>query len=605
MNLDYDLKIIRACLPSFRKFLYHRSHTLVDLSVCNALQCVDSPEKSLKTIGPALGLWRYERTLKDGDRFDSPLDPAADVYCCSDSWNAVLGIAEFASLIEAEYPETDKLSPYGVTYYSNLAWDLIVLGENGTPVSLPKLLALRDHHRTLAASSAATLKEKFALSLTGKGSPAAKTERMERVFAYIDQFPSVCQEYLGSDSVFQPELHHSQRLVEITKAKKQVSATEVNRKLALALLEHCPQTPETQEHVDLLTQWTQHDRSGKMVGTFCRPLLDRYDAKEGKCPFSRRLLRPYSTEPLNPAVRLAFPSWFLVPSSVKDDAASEGGQRQARPASADPHVQQWPAELKACVHSRFEGGSVESWDASQIELRVPGVLSAEPTLVREYAKPKPDLHTARCIDVFGPTIVDDPHFKSGDMRTDPRQWAKKFNFEDLYWAGARKMLLMLLKDSGRLFPLSFFQKVEHDRPYLRPRLYDWQRDLIRTTQERGYYALPLTGISRSFVLGPDSKPNEILNLPIQANAAITLISVQQRVLSRLAKYRTKVLPFINWFDALIFDVAPGYFNALRDAFDEAVRFVSTQGYWARLCSLPGHAHVPLVFEHKTLQGGEQ
>jgi len=261
-------------------------------------------------------------------------------------------------------------------------------------------------------------------------------------------------------------------------------------------------------------------------------------------------------------------------------------------------VQTWPPEIKKALRSRHVGGSIRAYDFSQIELRVPALLSGDPVMLDWFLN-KVDPHTQRAIQVFGEDIVEHPHFHQGDMRYDPRQWCKKFNFEDLYLAGAAKMQLMLLKESLKLFPLSFFQEQVEMRAINRPGLTQWQNRLIAYAEKYGRTELlPITCQHRTIMSHDDMKPNEIVNFPVQATASNVTLYAQHRIHHNLPHMNTKQPPiqlFLNWYDALWLDVAPGFEEECDAIVAEAIEHLENRGYWHRL-EERYKRHCPLAYE---------
>jgi hypothetical protein len=323
-------------------------------------------------------------------------------------------------------------------------------------------------------------------------------------------------------------------------------------------------------------------------------------------------------------VWLGYPTVYVTPGPTKDTSSDWGGQRQARLSIKNPAAQTFPPEVKACERSRWgDEGCIVAMDLAQIELRVPAVLSGEPTLVTEFNTPKPDLHGKRAVYVFGDDVAAQYPFhkgppesgwRSGDMRSDPRQWAKKLNFEDLYWAMERKMQLVMLKDSGRLFPLDFFRGIVASRPALRPVLYAWQEALLWEATRHGRLVLPFTGHSRNFEgydysrrkyreydeeRGKD-ETSEVLNFPIQTTAAVVIHRIAARVhkkMPSLAHINPPVYCYINRHDALFFDCRRERKDEVIGLISEAVTYVEKQEYWSWLTERYGHS-VPLVGEIK-------
>jgi hypothetical protein len=579
---------LRAALDGFR-------HTLIDVSWLNFLQCEVRPERALKNIGPVLGKYRYdpEATLAGGHRYLAPFAVDANGNSCmhynaEDTHNSILAAAEFAARIIDEFPDTDKLSPFCLTHFSELQWTAVRMSEAGVPVHRASLVALE---RSLTATVARCDKSLAAqaLQMEGRGSDSSRRGFIEKALDHIDETIDVA-EAIEHESVWV-----AKHLVHITKTGK-VSMDETTRATALHLL-----PKDDTIYRPALELWNERSVANTLITRHTCPLL-RYKRPSslGKMkdkPLASKLVPSPLPTARALGIELAYPSWFVVPSAFKDDRGGPGGQRQGRMSASSPPVSQWNVPLKRCVRSRFYNGSIVAADLSQIELRVAAVCSGEPTMLDNYAHDG-DLHGDRAVFVFGPDVVNDPAFHSGDMQTDPRQWAKRFNFEDLYWAGAKKMQEMLLLESGVFRPIAFFYEVVDSRSELRPTLYAWQRSLVAKAHRDGVLILPFTGHSRSLIA---AKPNEAVNFPVQTIAAVTMVAVQ-RELHRLLPALNHPAPpcylITNWYDANYFDCAPSFLSELKDAFAIAIHHVAHTGYWAQICSYYGH-YVPLKYELKS------
>jgi len=240
---------------------------------------------------------------------------------------------------------------------------------------------------------------------------------------------------------------------------------------------------------------------------------------------------------------------------------------------------------------------------------VAALLSGDQSLLAEYAKPKPDLHTDRAIRIFGHTFLVDKYgldFRSvyafkEDSRGE-RQVGKHVNFSDLFRSGPHVMQATVLEISGVLRPLSFFEQIVRERPHARPGLWLWQENLLHESRRTGRVILPITGQSRYFEGGDKYEGNEIVNFPVQATAANAALCVQAHVHSLLRRHRDRtILPYLNVYDAIKFDCRDASsVRRLRSMIDDAVAFVSSpSGYWGQLSQLTGHV-VPLKFDTKEL-----
>lgn len=648
-NILFDLLNLRSH-PDFRYVLDGR-HTIIDLMVLNFLHFEGRPEKSLKDLGPLLNLYTYDEDLllhKHGNRYPYPND-AFRYYNACDTHNTTLACAEIARRIIREYPKTLKLSTACIDYYNSNIYACLRMAEAGIPFDLDALATLESS--LLARSKTAEEychaytvpipdKEPVPLVLKGDGSNTSQYALMEYVCHTIDvlatedaSYASRLRESFASSTMLLTSSPTSGKaasatsttssasstysilshpLLQYTPTTKKISNNELNRALLRTLLD------PTHPLVPLLNAIDEYETCEKLVSSYTFPLLrhkrnfdpdapppkpkkPKKGAKETK---AKKKKSPYASIclPYTPSIGITYPTFFIVRSESKDSGGALdsdiGGQRQGRPSAQDPGAQTFPPSIKKCMTSRWgERGVIHAADLSQIELRVAGVLSGERTLIAEYAKPKPDLHTARAIYVFGPDVVNWPGFKSGDVSEDPRQWSKKFNFEDLYLAGALKMQHILFKESGVLKPLSFFKAVVASRPHLRPDLCEWQARMIATARKQGYLELPFFGQSRMF---PGiSKINEIVNMPIQMTAANVLWQWKSHILPLLPSLndpRPWAYLINNVHDAIYFDVLKTHLPRLQSVLAQSfATLTSTIGYWHRLCTHYGN-FIPCVYE---------
>lgn len=216
-------------------------------------------------------------------------------------------------------------------------------------------------------------------------------------------------------------------------------------------------------------------------------------------------------------------------------------------------------------------------------------------MVAEYLKPKPDLHTAMTVAMFGPAILQDPHWKDGGPN-DPRQVGKQGNFLILFRGGPDKFQATVLKEAKRLLPMSLCVELVRKAKEARPVLWAWQDRLINEAETKGYLQLWPTGQSRTFAGGDDYMVNEIVNYPVQSHAANVVRDIMHGC-ARALLHRPDILMYLNVYDALYFDVATKEAVADLDTIFQSV--VRSSPYWDFLCSSSGH-RIPLVFERKVL-----
>ena len=536
MNLLYDLTFLRT-IPAFKRALAHRPR-IVDLGIRNYQHSELRPERSLKNLGPILGLWSYEEEIQHR-RFSAGEWPLLLNYNAQDTHNSVLGIIELEKRIRTRWPNTDKLSPWMTDFYSDLIWSVVHIQESGVAFSDHALEALRGEQWAIYMNAYQEARRR-GLTLHGEGSATSKNAMMDGI---MEAFPELREEEMLA---YTPTTHR-------------VSWGGLNRKLLRAKLP----AGETQYKLGLMDK---HSRAQKLITSYIKPLKEKHLVEVRTSPDRR--------------APMAFPSWHVFPGPFKDGSGTAGGTQQSRITATAPGFQTNPREIKRCFASRYPEGTLVAADLSQIELRVAGLLSGEPTLLNVYADDLADLHALRAIDVFGAEVTDYPGWRSHDNRTDPRQWAKQFNFADLYRAGVAKLRALLLDETGKLFPEYLIRDVVRRRTALRPILWNWQQDLIRAARRDGYLVLPITGQSR--YLDADEDSNTVCNFPIQTTAGNVLHRLKHYVIPRL---HSGCRCFGDIYDALVFD-HPGREGEAVEEIDgliqAGVRWLSEHDYWALL-----------------------
>lgn len=683
MNGPFDLMYLRAW-PDFRYVLDGR-HFCIDVSHLNYLESEVRPERSLKTMGPVLRTHRYEEgdTLKGGLRFPHPswVDPkkpgrGLHPYCGSDTHNTMLAGSELARRIVRRWWQcstssatsplpssspsspsvsstgsatsssgTAKLSPFCLRFYNDTIWSVVRMSEAGLPFSIPQLEALQARLTSQADQAKLRAERDFGLILEGPGSSKSKAAFLDRVIDIIDGVPPRPAPSLSGSST-QPALSATPEgmqagaapstlssanlktpskpttstarsvrdhpLLQLTEKTRAVSVSEENRRLLGGLL------PPGHELHGALEAWLAHTQAQKLISSYTFKLL--HHRRNDPDDRASTLIRQPGD-----AVGMSYPTWFIVPSPAKDSGGGEGGTLQARITCKNGSHQTDPPQIKECRCSRFgpDEGVLATMDIDQAELRSGTVLSGDEGMLAEYRKPKPDLHGARAIQVFGPDVVKRPGYRSGDMRIDPRQWGKQFNFADFFLASAARMQRTILELSGQLMPLDFFLNIERTRPQQRPGLWAWQVSLAESAERDGHLILPFTGQSRAFLgfkidqrrlakgelkgvgrgSGDEAGKNvisEIVNFPVQASAGNTLLRIQACLHQTLPSINHPDPPCfmcLNTYDALTFDCRRSFLPNLRGLIDEAVTHVATNDYWAWLCAHTGN-HVPLKYDLK-------
>ena len=564
MNLQFDLLYLRS-QPDLRFHLEHQ--TLIDLSVLNYLHSELRPERSLKALGPILGTHAYPKEQLDRDKkYHDARDPDLHRYNAADTHNTLLACTELARRIRADYPDTDKLSPECITHYSDTIWTVVRMSESGVPMDRAGLSELEQSvvSRMRDAEDAAA---SLGLVLTGPGSAKSKLALMQSACTWIEH---------NRDPAIR-----SHPLFQLTETKKEIAVNDVNRQLFLSFQ---PPT-DLADQLNLLGTYSSHQ---KLLSSYLYPLL-RHQRMDPTNKSSRLVARP------NSPVGVSYPTWFVTPTASKDGAGGEGGTLQGRITCKNFRHQTDPDEIKKFYRSRWTRGHIVGYDLSQIEMVVAGLLSGDADLLAAFRSDPPlDLHTSRAVQVFGPDIKENPDFKKVY-----RQAAKGANFGDLFRAGAPTLQTQVFKMTGVVVPMSICENIVKTRSASRPGLWHWQETLIRETRARGYVALPLIGQSRRFMGGDAYDISEIVNMPIQCTAGNVLLRIQHqlhRTLPSINAPSPDILMFLNVYDAIYFDCrSDTAVDRLDTLFRDAFTYVTTQGYWARLCQLLGRS-VPIRYE---------
>lgn len=646
-NICYDILMLRA-LPDFREVLQGpQSHTILELQIFNYLHSEIRPERSLKPLGVVLATHDYKRTLKDG-RFKDENDAELHAYNGADTVNTIVAIAELARRIDHDFPDTDKLSPFCIQYFSDTLWSGIRMTEAGIPMSHSKLLTLQTTSEKEMTSLATEAKNDHGLILKGKGRDKGPNSRQ----AFIDKIIDASSEPDSFGGMYCPLLQHE--LLERTEKLQDISWSIINRSLFRG---HLPDDHPLQVPLALADRYS---KVAKIVESYTRTLLDRHHRPK-KSPFSDIIipqgLQPCLSKRISPQNRLpttasappkpakkpgssassskssavviiskwkpptkndgsksptlvsslptreseslplpdrnldtwlAYPSCYIVPSPFADMSSDEGGQQQARMSIKEPAAQTWPEPIRNCIQSRWEGGVILKIDFSQHELRIAALLSGDDYLMKALAEGV-DLHSDRALDIFGPdTVLHDEKGK----RSKEGQCAKHANFTDLNAGGAGMLQATILKKSGIFIDLSKCQEIVDARPRQRPGLVAWQRRIVAEARRTGVYVLPETGHSRYYLGGDAAKPSEIINLPIQATAAIvlhyTVHHLQSNFLPPLNDPAPDCYLFLDRYDEFDLDCrTPAIAKHYATCIDKSVHYVATKGYWARMQEIYG------------------
>lgn len=550
MNLLYDLSWLRACSPHARSVLPAiEHHTLVDISILNMLHSEIRPERGLKDLARSLLGVEMLDPLTKGVTFPTSTNQQLHAYNASDSHYTACLAGTLTQMIRTDYPDTDKLSDYSGTFYSDLISSTLRLSEAGVPYSLPALHALDARCRTTMESSSSILTSAD-ITPSGTGSLTARRRFMDSVIAdvpYIVQHPLFSKTTGGS-----------------------VSVNKLNRQLVVAYLS--PDDPR----LPIFTALDNYEHTSTLVEHFITPLLHQWLVHRGS----------HRTD-----VGIVYPAWYLTPSPFKEERYGEGGTMQGRITCSKPGEQTNPAEIKACRSSRYPGGTLLTMDLSQAEPRTGALLSGDTYLLEAFQQGR-DIHSDLAICVEGEGIVNDPYWKSGDNVRDQRQLYKTCRLAVMYGGTPITMVRQVLKKLGRLMDFERARSIIDMLHHQCAGFYEWADAQVQACRSTGCVTLPFTGQSRHVDASVD--PLVVVNMPIQTAAANVLLRIQAYCSVNLP---SEIKMCLNTYDALTFDCPPGTSQIVRSVLETAIQWVTTTDYWGMLSRHYGNT-VPLLYETK-------
>lgn len=589
MNLQFDIQYLR-----FIGIDIPPTKSLVDLSVLNYLHSELREERSLKSLGPILGTHAYAETLKTS-RFKKATDEKLLSYNAQDTHNTMLAIAELSKrLLKEKFDDSNEFGEYSLSFYSQSIWATIVMSENGVPMSSLKLQQLFEK-LDIKAEEAVNQAKQYDLILQGEGSALSKDKFLDEVIRLIEQ---------TSDPDIMDKL-------DVTPKTKKVSFTKKNR---TTLLEYLPDDDESSDYRKALGLANNHAEALKIISSYCYPLLyhrrnkpedmssviiplnyiplpihkpeevtlfttpaERVDAaaKDMSLFVKNRMTHRFSgIRVTRKADAVAYPTWYVTPSHIKNDTGSAGGTIQGRITCKQPSAQTFPKIIKSCIRSRYDGGKVVAMDLSQAELRVAALLSGETSMIDAYNEGR-DLHAERARTLWG------DYDQSEELQHQRRQVGKMMNFADLFLSSANTMKEQVYAQSnGDIdIPLSFYQNVVKLRKEVRPQLSKWQLGLLHKAKVDHRIMLPLTGQSRTFFGDLGKSRSEIVNFPVQTTAGNVTLAIQHALFPRLELCERM---FLQIYDAIYIECPKDHVQSVQDKVNAAVEEVVTQGYWSKL-----------------------
>ena len=549
MNVPFDVKVLRATGHTW----LDRSVVLHDVAIANFLNSDKRPERSLKEIAPLLRIVQYDEkvSLKNGYRYPSANHSDLLRYCVQDAAATLEAWVRLRDQTRLQHPGTARFSPRCLEWYSDVLWSVVDLDEAGVAFSRDRLQRLQDILERRMQGADLLVQTRWGVCYHGDGSK----KHVQELFDGAAQAAGV----LGDE-----------RLV-LTEKTKQVSTNKENVHFLIGKL------PLDSEWSRKMRALRGYKRAEKLRNSFTNTLLN---------------------VPAEGLVGdMAWPTWYSVPSRVKDEGGNVGGTKQGRLTCKSPALQTMPSIVKECMTTRFSPGVLIGFDLSQIELRVAALLSGDPAMCWAYEEDTRLRATGGQFDRHGQTAE---LIFGGDARSRPdwkklRHVGKTLNFLTLFRGGAETFQSTLRRDQGMEMPLHECKAIlaKFDKAYATLRR--WQDQLILQVSRQGYYELPITGETRTFVKGPKAKEKytpDICNFPVQTLAANVLKSAQRLLQDQFRAAGLKALIVLNIYDAIYVDCPAHEEGTVRQLVGEVL---PCPPFYRELQSYVGRA-VPLAYE---------
>lgn len=604
MNIGFDIQY----LLQFNPDMMAHNPILLDISILSFLLDDLAPERSLKSIAPLLEVTRYG-DLSHMGRYKNALDPELWKYNCHDTFATYRCTQKLLQSLTTKYPNLDITTV--VMWWSDVLKECIQMSASGVTFNRPVLAQARDviekRLETLIADSKAR-----GLILSGTGSQKSTQAIIDAAAAEIDT-------------------SLAGRLDRTDKTRR-ISTSDNNRNILLSDLNLSPGLRVEIETIDTFV------RARKLLTSALAPLLDKW------CGIG---------------TGRTYPVWFAVPTHVKDDSGESGGTRQARLTCKGPALQTLPPSVRNTQISRWDGGTIISIDASQIELRVAAMLSGDKNMVEEYELGI-DRHLLRATKMFynqgaipGTAGVAEwikrhadfckkspvPEIREGfdafiaGGATDSwytsqvlewqRQVGKTINFLIQFRGGAVKAQHTIRSDIGMHLSVGFLMNQITETYGRYPGLVKWQDDRIATVKACGYLQL-WSGLRRTFYdpastfstdsVDFDKLIPQIVNFEIQSYAAMLTEGAAIFIRKALEGKKdisgwTGPLPSITWnqYDSIFVDIPPGLgvdqVSYLQDTLKIGFERPQYLQQFLDVCH-PDAKRVPLESKIKTISGPE-
>lgn len=555
-NFGFDVKCLRT-IPRYRaifdrQFMQRHGSRLLELGVARFQARDNAPELSLKELALVLRIYNYdgEKDLRSGFRYTDRNDPELHYYNIADTGTTLLAWEKLKALAAKKYPRVPaKMTEFVVDWYNDCLWSCIELDEAGLCMDRERLQKLQDHLERKMERIYNWINHKHKLKIGGTGSE----KPLRRLFREVAESIG-----LADDS-----------RLESTRVKG-ISLGKANIHL---LIDNMPIGHKSR---GILRCREEYKAASKIISHYTRPLLEQPD---------RGIVGD----------SMAWPSWFVVPGRISDDAGSIGGTKQGRVTCHNPPLQTFSRAVRACKKSRFEPGVLIHADYSQLELRIMALLSGDPEMLKEFeqnldnhsitallflgellkimeARSADSLYGANyndvraVLDAADGQAITKPFVASSvaPLLSNWDQWrhcAKTANFLRGYKGGANTLQAMIRNQMRLELDIDICQRVIYAGESKYSGLAAWQEERIRYACENKYVDVPLIGDTRTFGGSKqairDTYTTNIVNFDVQYLAAAVNKQAQRRASDRYQELGMEALIYENCYDAIETD-APSH-----------------------------------------------
>jgi len=351
-NIVFDMMYLYR-FPAIEKAIETRlreAPILVDTVILSWIHSGARKERSLKALGPALGAFAYDRTIKDG-KFPFPMCASAVKYNAEDTHNAAIAARVLAQRIWEE--NQVDLDADVLRFHSNRLWSLHYMSLHGQSFVDSELVEYADSFKPQLDAVEDTLGHGGIL-LSGEGSNTTQSQLIDRA---IDKASS-----------YFIDLHDS-NLLEYSDKKRAVRNNRENRNILIAILRD--QDPTSHEAY-MLDNLNRHAELRAM----------EFDARK---VMADNIWRGGDTPPVNSGCvmdgiyRMSYPSWYGAPTE-------DGGARSLRLSCRRPAAQTWHKELRQMIKSK-----ATTWhlDMTAFEFRIAALLSKDKQAIEFASQPNP------------------------------------------------------------------------------------------------------------------------------------------------------------------------------------------------------------------------